>query len=144
MQTSENGLQLIQTEEGFSAFPYKDIAGFDTIGYGHKMLPGESYPHGITRDEAVQLLMRDVGATEAAVNRLVKVPLTQSRFDALVDFTYNLGAGRLEGSTLLKLLNGGDYDAIPAQLLEWCHSGPTVVPGLLARRQKEVALWRAA
>jgi len=142
MRTSEKGLQLIQREEGFSAFPYQDIAGIWTIGFGHRMLPGESYPHGITREEGVQILMRDLGIAEAGIERLVKVALTQSQFDALVDFTFNLGIERLAQSTLLKLLNAGDYAAVPGQLLEWCHSGGKVVPGLLARRQKEVDLWK--
>ena len=142
MQTSEKGLQLIQTEEGFSAYPYQDIAGIWTIGFGHRMLPGESYPNGITREEGVQILMRDVAVAEAGIERLVKVALTQSQFDALVDFTFNLGVGSLAESTLLRLLNAGKYDAVPAQLLEWCHSGATVVPGLLARRQAETAMWK--
>ena len=82
--------------------------------------------------------MRDA---EQAVERLVKVPLTQGQFDALVDFCFNLGAGRLASSTLLKALNGGRYEAAAEQLLRWDVAGGEENAGLKARREAEFALW---
>jgi lysozyme len=72
---------------------------------------------------------------------LVRVPLTQGQFDALVDFCFNLGEGRLAGSTLLRELNAGLYAAAGQQLLAWDHAGGKVIPGLKARREAELALW---
>jgi len=79
---------------------------------------------------------------EREVERLVKTPLSQGEFDALVDFVFNLGAGRLAGSTLLKELNAGRYEAVAAELLRWDHAGGVENVGLRARREAELALWR--
>lgn len=144
MRLSNAGLNLIKQSEGFRAAVYNDAAGRPTIGYGHKLRPGESFPNGITRAQAEQLLIADVATACAAVERLVKVPLIQGQFDALVDFCFNLGRGRLAASTLLRDLNAGDYDAARRQLLLWDHAGGQVLPALQARRQAEFDLWGAA
>jgi lysozyme len=144
MQLSDAGLALIQKFEGFSATTYNDPVGLPTIGYGHKLLPGESFPNGITQDQATQLLAADAATAGQAVESLVKVPLTQGQFDALVDFCYNLGRSRLAASTLLRDLNAEDYDAARQQLLLWVHAGGQVLPGLQARRQAEFDLWGSA
>lgn len=80
---------------------------------------------------------------EHAVNSLVKGPLTQGQFDALVDFTYNLGAGTLAHSSLLRMPNAGDYSRVPAELEKWIYAAGEVMPGLVARRKAEAALWVA-
>lgn len=144
MELSDAGLKLIKEFEGFRATTYLDPAGLPTIGYGHKLLPGESYPEGTNESRAAELLTADAVIACRAVESLVKVPLTQSQFDALVDFCFNLGQGRLANSTLLRDLNAGDYDAARRQLLLWDHAGKQVVPGLQARRQAEFDLWGAA
>ncbi len=141
MNISNDGLQLIKVSEGFRANTYMDVAGFPTIGYGHKLLHPESYPNGITEEQATALLMQDVQGAEQAVSRLVKVPLTQGQFDALVDFTFNLGSGRLAGSTLLADLSAGRYADARAQLLLWDRAGGKVCSALATRRQAEAALW---
>ncbi len=141
MQVSEAGLQMIKQAEGFRRAAYLDAAGIPTIGYGHRMLPGEVYPDGIDEAHACRLLAADVDFAEAAVRRLVKVPLTQGQFDALVDFCFNLGAGRLAGSTLLRELNAGDYEGARRQLLLWDHAGSEIVAGLKARREAEFGIW---
>jgi lysozyme len=87
------------------------------------------------------LLRADAQDAEQAVTRLVKAPLTQGQFDALVDFVYNLGSARLANSTLLKLLNAGRYDEAANQLLLWDHAGTVEVAGLKARRLAETKLW---
>jgi lysozyme len=141
MHTSTAGIELIKKSEGFSASVYSDVAGFKTVGYGHKLQSGESFPSDVTVTQATSLLMADVAVAEGIVHRLVKVPLTQGQFDALVDFVFNLGGGRLASSTLLRDLNAGKYDAAGQQLLLWDHSGGVVVAGLKTRREAELQLW---
>ena len=143
MQISDKGLALLERCEGFRAHVYNDVAGIPTIGYGHRLQPGESFPGGVTQPQAQLLLRHDLLCAQILVERLVKVPLTQGQFDALVDFVYNLGSGRLQGSTLLAELNAGKYDAVPAELLLWDRAGGRVVPQLAERRAAEVELWRS-
>ena len=111
MRLSAAGLELIKKSEGFRNHVYLDVAGFPTIGYGHRLLHPESFPNGVQEAQATEILTADVRDAEQAVDCLVKVPLTQGQFDALVDFCFNLGAGKLASSTLLKILNGGRYEA---------------------------------
>lgn len=141
MHLSDIGLNLIKKFEGFRAATYLDSAGLPTIGYGHKLLSGESYPDGIDEAQAEELLSADAGAACMAVEHLVQASLTQGQFDALVDFCFNLGQGRLASSTLLRELNAGQYDDARQQLLLWDHANGQVVPGLQARRQAEFDLW---
>lgn len=141
MNISEAGLALIKRSEGLRLTAYRDVAGLLTIGYGHKIVGSAAFDNGITEATADAILANDVQAAEGAVTRLVKVPLTQGQFDALVDFTFNLGAGRLADSTLLVDLNAGRYDAAALQLLLWDHAGGELNPGLEARREAEHALW---
>lgn len=142
MELSIAGLELLKNSEGFRSQAYLDSNGLPTIGYGHKLLPQESFPHGITEAQATGILASDLRQAEQTVARLVKVPLAQGQFDALVDFCFNLGAGRLASSTLLKVLNGGRYEAAAEQLLRWDLTGGKVNGGLKARREAEIALWR--
>jgi lysozyme len=144
MEISTEGLELVKRSEGFSGQVYKDVAGWPTIGYGHKLVVGESFPDGITEVQATTLLLSDVATAEKAISRLVKVALTQGQFDALVDFVFNLGAGRLANSTLLRYLNAGAYANAGLQLMLWDHAGGEEVAGLKARRQAELQLWKGA
>ena len=141
MKLSTAGMQLLKNSEGFRSHVYLDVAGFPTIGYGHRLLHRDSFPNGIDEPQAANLLACDVRDAEQAVQRLVKVPLTQGQFDALVDFTFNLGAGRLAASALLKSLNAGRYDEAAEQLLRWDHAGSQEIAALKARREAEVELW---
>ncbi len=141
MRLSGEGLDLIKRSEGFRDHVYLDAAGLPTVGYGHLVKPSESFPQGVTEPQAAAILATDVEQAERAVERLVKVELTQGQFDALVDFCFNLGVGRLAGSTLLRELNAGRLDAAAAQLLSWDHAGGAVVPGLKARREAELRIW---
>ena len=144
MRFSEAGLRLLKQSEGFRSTTYLDTAGYPTIGYGHRLVHPECYPHGITEPQASIILEWDVREAEQAVERLVKVPLSQGQFDALVDFTFNLGSGSLAGSTLLHALNAGQYAAAAVQLLLWNHAGNEVSAGLKTRREAEFRLWQAA
>lgn len=136
---SQKGLDLICSFEGFSSHVYLDIAGLKTIGFGHKLLPNESYTT-ITQDQAEALLLKDVIFAEKAVNEDVKVPLTQDQFDGLVSFCYNVGTGAFKNSTCLKFLNEGDFEAAALQMLLWAHVNHKESAGLLHRRQEESKL----
>ncbi|HEV2484369.1 MAG TPA: lysozyme [Terracidiphilus sp.] len=144
MKLSAEGLELLKRSEGFRSHTYGDVNGFPTIGYGHRLLHHESFPGGIDEAQAAEILVNDVRDAEQAVKRLVKVPLAQGQFDALVDFCFNLGAGKLATSTLLKVLNGGRYEAAAEQLLRWDIAGGEENAGLKARREAELALWSSA
>ena len=141
MQLSKAGLDLIKRSEGFRGRVYRDVAEILTIGYGHKLLRNESFPDGINEARAAGLLEADVQFAERVVERLVKVPLTQGQFDALVDFCFNMGAGRLAESSLLRDLNSGRYEAAGDQLLLWDHAGAEINEGLKTRREAEHSLW---
>ena len=144
MELSEAGLELLKRSEGFRGQTYTDAAGYPTIGYGHKLLPSESFPDGITEVQAAEMLLNDVRRAAEAVERLVQVPLTQGQFDALVDFCYNLGQGKLAASTLLRQLNSSNYDEASQELLRWDHAGSRELAGLKVRREAELALWNSS
>jgi lysozyme len=141
MQLSAAGLALIKKFEGFRNRTYLDVAGLATIGYGHRVQAHESFADTIDEPRAAQILAADVRLAQQAVQRLVTVPLAQGQFDALTDFCFNLGAGRLASSTLLRELNAGRYDAAREQLLCWDFAGGKVNAGIAGRRQAEYALW---
>jgi lysozyme len=145
---SQSCLDLIKRSEGLRLTPYLDAAGYWTVGYGHKLTSAElaagAQTRTITEPDALLLLVDDAEWAAEQVARLVHVPLSQGQLDALTDFTYNLGAERLAGSTLLKLLNLGNYADAGQQLLRWDMAGGVHLAGLTVRRQAELALWEAA
>jgi lysozyme len=140
---SDQGLALTERFEGLQLTAYQDPVGVWTIGYGHTgpdVQPGLT----ITQEQAGALLLQDVAGAVAAVNRLVTVPLTQNQFDALVDFTFNVGQGNLASSTLLRELNAGNTAGAAAQFLVWVYAKGVELPGLVTRRQAESALFQSA
>jgi len=139
---SQQGLSLTEQFEGLRLAAYQDQVGVWTIGYGHTG-PDVTPDLTITRDQAQSLLEQDVSKAVACVNNAVTVKLAQGQFDALVDFVFNLGAGAFEGSTLLRDLNAGNFNAAAAQFKLWDHAGGVVAAGLLRRREAEVALFGA-
>jgi lysozyme len=137
---SDKGLDAIKQYEGLSLKAYQDVVGKWTIGYGHLIkLPEEKglldYP--ITEHTATSILKDDVCWAEGCVNAAVKVDITQGQFDALVSFVFNLGCGSLQRSTLLALLNKGEYLRAADQFLVWNKAGGKEVKGLTIRRTKE-------
>lgn len=136
-----NGLKLIKSFEGFSPLEYTCVAGKRTIGYGHVLRVGESYPAGVTEAEAETLLLDDVAEAEQTVIDLVEVPLSANQFDALVSFVFNVGWRKFAGSTLLKKLNATDYDGAAAEFLRWKYANGKVINGLLRRRTAEKKLF---
>ena len=140
---TNNGLKLIKSFEGFSSKIYLDSAGLQTIGYGHLILPHEkhSFKNGITATHAEFLLKQDVITAENAVTRLIKTPLTNNQFDSLVSFTFNVGAGALQRSTLRHKVNRGEHESVPAELIKWIYAGGRKIPGLIKRRILESELY---
>ena len=142
MKTSPRGLALIRQFEGLRLLAYKDAVGVPTIGYGTTR--GVKMGMTITKAHAEELLRQDVERFEPEVLRLVKVPLNQNQWDALLSFTYNLGSANLESSTLLKFLNNGDYQAAADQFPRWNKAKGKVLNGLTARRAAERAMFMGA
>lgn len=154
MKTSRNGIEQIKRLEGVRAKVYRDSAGLLTVGVGHLLTPAEResgnvlvevpYESGLS-DEVIDLLLRqDLQSVEAAVQAAVKVSLSQSQYDALVSFVFNIGTGAFRGSTLLRELNKGRYDEVPRQLARWVYAGGKRVRGLENRRKAEIALWETS
>lgn len=140
MKTSAQGIDLIKQFESLALTTYLDAAGKLTVGWGHLVKPGETFTI-LTPQQADDLLQKDVAWAEQAVNQLVKVPLTQNQFDALVDFTFNLGTGALRSSTLLKRLNEGNYTVAADNFQRWVYAGGNQSAGLVRRRAAEWALF---
>ena len=145
MNMSQAGIDaLLKKFEGCKLKAYKCPAGILTIGYGHTSAAGTpTVIDGMTisQKQADDILRQDLVKYETAVQGLVAQNLTQHQFDVLVDFCYNAGAGALKSSTLLKKINAGDFDAVPAELMKWTKGGGKVLPGLVRRRQAESAWW---
>jgi lysozyme len=135
------GLKLLTSFEGCELKAYDDSVGVMTIGYGHTagVVPGMS----ITQAEAEEFLQQDLKEFESYVEDLVTVPLSGDQFSALVCFCYNTGPDGFGGSTLLKLLNGGDYEGAAKQFPRWNKGGGQPMLGLERRRLAEQALFRS-
>jgi GH24 family phage-related lysozyme (muramidase) len=150
-EISDEGTELIASEEGFIDHLYNDPVGHCTIGFGHLVHKGncnagdrETWGERITRDDALKLLRRDVQRRVADVNRLVRVQITQSQFDALVSFHFNTGA--LSGSSALRELNQCNHEKVPEKLAQFNkarnQAGELVeLTGLTARRAREGRLF---
>lgn len=139
MKTAQKGLELIKHFEGCELTAYKCPAGVWTIGYGH--IKGVSEGMTITQEQAEQMLLDELVEYENYINELVLVDLSQNQFDALVSWVYNLGPSNLRSSTLLKVLNSGDYNGVPAQIMRWNKAGGKVLEGLTRRREAEARLF---
>lgn len=163
MRISAVGIAALKEREGNVLKPYRDSGGFLSIGVGHCFTRAErtsgkvagigEWARGFTQDQVDRLLVRDLAIAEAAVDH-VTVPLTPTQRDVLVSFAFNVGAGEVAhdgekgsgflGSTLLRLLNAGDYTAVPRELRRWIHSDGKVDPILVNRRQSELTQWGQA
>jgi lysozyme len=145
MQISYNGLELLKQLEGFRKDAYLDTVGVWTIGYGTTRVDGKPVEAGLTCTEAQaqEWLSQDISWAQTAVNKLVKVPLKQGMFDALVSFVYNVGEDQFRRSTLLRLLNLKQHVEAGKQLLRWKYDNGKVVNGLINRRIKELAMYNS-
>ena len=140
MKTSAAGLSLIKKFEGCELEAYQCSAGVWTIGYGHTK--GVTPSDSISQEEAEQMLVDELHEYESYVNEYVTVALSQNQFDALVSWVYNLGPANLKASTMLKVLNSGEYEDVPAQIKRWNKAGGKVLEGLIRRREAEACLFQ--
>jgi lysozyme len=139
VKTSDVGIRLIKQFEGLRLEAYLDAKNIWTIGYGHTgdVTQGEKIDHV----EAGYLLLKDLAFAERYVNNLVKPPINQNQFDALVSFVYNVGGPAFEGSHVLKYLNLDNFKEATGYMLKWIFSGPRMLQALVERREVEVKLF---
>ena len=139
MKTSAEGLALIKKFEGLELEAYQCAAGVWTIGYGHTkdVQPGDVW----SESHANHMLEVELEEFEEYINDNVTANLSQNQFDALVSWVYNLGPANLKASTMLKVLNSGDYEGVPAQIKRWNKAGGKVLQGLIRRREAEALLF---
>lgn len=138
-------IDLVRTFEGLRLKAYLCPAGVWTIGVGHSHDVHEG--DWLTAEEAHEYLAHDLNDAGSEVEHLIKVPLNENQYGALCSFVFNLGPTALERSTLRGLLNGGDYDSVPTQLMRWTKAtdpgtgARETLPGLVRRRMAEIKLW---
>ena len=139
MKVSQECVDLVKFFEGFEANAYLCPANVWTIGYGRTkdVREGDIIPEVQAERDVVEELEE---FAEQVLNS-VKVELTQNELDALTSWTYNLGVGNLQSSTLLKKLNTGDYESVPSEMVRWNKAGGKVLAGLTKRREAEAELW---
>jgi lysozyme len=130
---------LTQQFEGLRLEAYQDTGGVWTIGFGHTK--GVKKGDKCTEAQALAWLKEDMAEAVKAVNDLVKVSITQQQFDALCDFVFNLGVNAFRNSTLLRLLNTGDYKSAYNQFARWKYDNGRVIEGLVRRRKAEADLF---
>jgi len=144
MKTSELGLALIKHYEGFRSKPYRCPAGLWTVGYGHVINGGRNLPVDCNRvfsiGEIDALLIADLKRFERGITLYCPVQLTQNQFDALVSFSFNLGLGTLQRSTVRQRINRLDFKGAVKVLLQYNKGGGKVLKGLVLRRQDEAKL----
>ncbi len=163
-EINKAGLDLIKSFEGIpdgdpttvNLDPYIDPVGIWTIGWGHAIRVGSDflrgatnrqkafalYPGGLTLEQATSLLTADLLSRCRDVEALAAVPLNDNQFAALVSFAFNCGVGNLKNSTLLKMVNLGDFEGAANQFGRWNKSGGKVLPGLTRRRAAEAELFK--
>ena len=144
MKISQAGINLIKQYEGYRTVPYRCPAGLVTVGYGHVLGNGvtlsESDNRKFTIGEIDELLRTDLARFERGVSRYCPVYLTQSQFDALVSFSFNLGLGVLQRSTLRQKINRGDAGAAKV-ILKYNMAGGRILKGLTNRRIAEYRMF---
>lgn len=139
----QQAIDLIKRFEGCRLAPYRDIAGFITIGYGHLCTRDKSapMPPAITQEQADALLLVDLARTSKSVLGLIKRPLSDNQYSALLSFTFNLGGAALQRSGLKQKCNRGDDAGAAMEFAKWRWAGGKVSRGLLRRRIAEAALY---
>ena len=158
MKVSQKCIQQIKIDEGVRSKPYQCPALLWTVGVGHVIDPNHAkvpmadrkalpIPAGwdrvLSAEEIDDILRKDLSRFEAGVLRLIKVPLTQGQFDALVSFSFNVGLGNLQNSTLRMKVNREDYEGAAEQFLVWTKAGGRVLPGLVKRRTHEKEMFES-
>ena len=158
MKVSQKCIDQIKRDEGVRNRPYQFPAILWSVGVGHLIDPNHvkvkladrkqlPIPAGWDRvlsdDEIDEILRKDLTRFETGVLRLIKVPLTQGQFDALVSFSFNVGLGNLQNSTLRMKVNRGDFEGAAEQFLVWTKAGGKVLQGLVKRRTHEKEMFES-
>ena len=158
MKVSQKCIEQIKKDEGVRNRPYQCPALLWTVGVGHVIDPNHAkvpladrkqlpIPAGwdrvLSADEIDEILRKDLNRFETGVLRLIKVPLTQGQFDALVSFSFNVGLGNLQNSTLRMKVNRSEFEAAAEQFLVWTKAGGKVLPGLVKRRTHEKEMFES-
>ena len=158
MKVSQKCIEQIKKDEGVRNRPYQCPALLWTVGVGHvidpqhakvpmadrKQLPiPADWDRVLSPDEIDDILRKDLERFEAGVSRLIKVELTQGQFDALVSFSFNVGLGNLQNSTLRMKVNRSDFEGAAEQFLVWTKAGGRVLPGLVKRRSHEKEMFES-
>jgi lysozyme len=151
MKTSIYGNNFIKGFERLELVPYICSGGWWTIGYGHAISKADkptsnsysSQKWSITEEQANELLAKDLATSERAISRLVRVALNQNQFDALSSFTFNLGSGALQASTLRAKINRGEFDSAAYEFDRWVLAGGRRLLGLVRRRRAERILFQS-
>lgn len=135
----QQAIDLVKASEGCRLKAYRCSAGIPTIGFGHTL----SVKMGmkITQEEADVFLLRDLMKAASSILRLTTVAINDNQFAALIDFVFNLGAGRYQSSTIRARLNRGEYGGAAEYFLKYVYAGGRVLPGLVRRRQLEYNLF---
>ena len=146
MKISNAGIELIKRFEGVRNRPYRDCVGLWTVGVGHligdgKLLP-ESWNRVFTKEEIDGLLIQDLSRFERGIALQLPVPLRQCEYDALCSFSFNLGLGTLQRSTIRQALLRNDKSMAAEKILKYCYAGGKVVKGLQLRRQAEYKMFK--
>jgi lysozyme len=158
MKVSQKCIDNIKKDEGVRQRPYQCPALLWTVGVGHvidpqhakvpiaqrKALPIPSgWDRALSMEEVDEILRKDLSRFEQGVSRLITAPLTQGQFDALVSFSFNVGLGNLQNSTLRMKVNRQEYEAAAEQFLVWTKAGGKVLPGLVKRRTHEKEMFES-
>jgi lysozyme len=137
---------FLKSAEGFASRQYLDAAGIPTIGYGHRILPGESFAQPMSEAEADALLEQDIAEKASPILDDITWPLSDEQAAAVIAWTFNVGLRNARNSTLVKLLNQGDLEGAYNQFAVWnkatVNGQKIVLQGLVNRRAAEQALWR--
>ncbi|MBK7953986.1 MAG: DUF4384 domain-containing protein [Candidatus Accumulibacter sp.] len=144
----DKGIRLSKLSEGFLPRLYNDAERYCSIAYGHlvRKAPCDgsepaALQRGVSEAQGEKLLAEDMRRAQRAVTSLVTTTLSDGQYAALCDFTYNVGVGNLQRSTLLKVVNAGEHDRVPGQLRRWNKANGEESRGLTIRRQREIALY---
>jgi lysozyme len=158
MKVSQRCIDNIKKDEGVRQRPYQCPALLWTVGVGHVIDPNHAkvplaerktlpipagWDRSLSMEEIDEILRKDLARFEAGVTRLCPVKLTQGQFDALVSFSFNVGLGNLQNSTLRMKVNRGDFEGAAEQFLVWTKAGGKVLPGLVKRRTHEKEMFES-
>ncbi|MBN8828625.1 MAG: lysozyme [Sphingobacteriia bacterium] len=145
-EIDEKATSFIKQFEGLSLTPYTCPAGIRTIGYGHVITQEEQYKpdsfQKITNDEADRILENDLNKIRDSIFRNIYAPLTHPQFIAILSFTFNVGGGALQRSSLRQKINRLEHETVPFELNKWVFASGRKLPGLIKRRYFEGLMYK--